>query len=62
MTAVLQEGNRMLDQETLVAFMATSNPAAARAFFEGVLGLTFVEEHEPLVVFRRGNLLSLSQP
>jgi catechol 2,3-dioxygenase-like lactoylglutathione lyase family enzyme len=52
----------MLGQETLVAFMATSKPAAARAFFEGVLGPTFVEEHEHLVVFPDGNLLSLSQP
>ena len=44
----------MLAQETLVAFMATSKPAAARGFFEGVLGLTFVEEHEFLVVFQSG--------
>jgi len=44
----------MLDKETLVAFMATSRPDAARAFFEGVLGLTFVGEHEHLVMFRCG--------
>jgi catechol 2,3-dioxygenase-like lactoylglutathione lyase family enzyme len=44
----------MLENETLVAFLATSKPAAARAFFEGVLGLTFVEEHEHLVVFQSG--------
>ena len=47
----------MLGEETLVAFMATSKPAAARAFFEGVLGLTFVHEHEHLVVFRSGGAL-----
>jgi catechol 2,3-dioxygenase-like lactoylglutathione lyase family enzyme len=41
----------MLAQEKLVAFLATSNPARARAFFEGVLGLTFVEDNEHLVVF-----------
>ena len=44
----------MLGKETLVAFMATSKPDAARAFFEGVLGLTFVGEHEHLVMFRSG--------
>lgn len=44
----------MLDKETMVAFMATSKPEAARAFFEGVLGLTFVTEHEHLVVFQSG--------
>jgi catechol 2,3-dioxygenase-like lactoylglutathione lyase family enzyme len=44
----------MLGSETMVAFMATSKPEAARAFFEGVLGLTFVHEHEHLVVFESG--------
>jgi catechol 2,3-dioxygenase-like lactoylglutathione lyase family enzyme len=44
----------MLGDETLVAFLATSQPSAARAFFEGVLGLSFVEEHEHLVVFTSG--------
>ena len=44
----------MLGKETLVAFMATSKPDAARAFFEGVLGLTFVGEHEHLVMFQSG--------
>jgi catechol 2,3-dioxygenase-like lactoylglutathione lyase family enzyme len=44
----------MLGDETLVAFLGTSQPAAARAFFGDVLGLTFVEEHEHLVVFTSG--------
>jgi catechol 2,3-dioxygenase-like lactoylglutathione lyase family enzyme len=44
----------MLGKETMVAFMATSKPDAARAFFEGVLGLTFVADHEHLVVFESG--------
>jgi catechol 2,3-dioxygenase-like lactoylglutathione lyase family enzyme len=44
----------MLGEETLVAFMATSRPDAARAFFEGVLGLAFVAENEHLVMFRSG--------
>jgi catechol 2,3-dioxygenase-like lactoylglutathione lyase family enzyme len=33
----------MLRDETLVAFLGISNPAAARAFYEGLLGLTFVD-------------------
>lgn len=44
----------MLGEETLVAFMATSKPDAARAFFEGVLGLTFVGDNEHLVMFQSG--------
>jgi catechol 2,3-dioxygenase-like lactoylglutathione lyase family enzyme len=44
----------MLAQETLVAFLATANSQAARAFYEGVLGLTFVLEHEHLIVFQSG--------
>ncbi|HZZ36265.1 MAG TPA: VOC family protein [Caulobacteraceae bacterium] len=52
----------MLGKETMVAFLATSRPDAARAFFEGVLGLTFVHEHEHLVVFSSGAaLLSLQK-
>ena len=41
----------MLANETLVAFLATSKPAAARAFYEGVLGLTFVMDDAHLLVF-----------
>src|SRR5258708_2979162 len=44
----------MLGEETMVAFLATSKPAAARAFFEGVLGLTFAGDNEHLVMFRSG--------
>jgi len=44
----------MLTQETLVAFLATADSKAARAFYEGVLGLTFVGEHEHLVNFQSG--------
>ena len=44
----------MLAQETLEAFLGTTNSAAARAFYEGVLGLTFVDEHEHLVEFDAG--------
>jgi catechol 2,3-dioxygenase-like lactoylglutathione lyase family enzyme len=44
----------MLAQETLEAFLGTSDPAAARAFYEGVLGLRFVDEHEHLIDFDAG--------
>jgi len=44
----------MLAQETLEAFLGTSNSAAARAFYEGVLGLTCIGEHEHLVEFDAG--------
>ena len=45
----------MLSQEKLVAFLGTSNPTAARAFYEGALGLRFVAEHEHLVIFDTGS-------
>ncbi len=45
----------MLAHETLEAFLGTSNSAAARAFYEGVLGLSFVGEHEHLVEFDAGS-------
>ena len=44
----------MLAQETLEAFLATSNSAAARAFYEGVLGLKCTGEHEHLIEFDAG--------
>jgi catechol 2,3-dioxygenase-like lactoylglutathione lyase family enzyme len=44
----------MLAEETLEAFLGATNSAAARAFYEGVLGLTFVSEHEHLIDFDAG--------
>lgn len=44
----------MLAQETLVAFLATTDSARARGFYEGVLGLTFTGEHEHLATFDSG--------
>ena len=41
----------MLADEKLVAFLATAKPEAARAFYEGVLGLAFVMDEAHLVVF-----------
>jgi catechol 2,3-dioxygenase-like lactoylglutathione lyase family enzyme len=44
----------MLAQETLEAFLGTANSAVARAFYEGVLGLTCIADHEHLVDFDAG--------
>jgi catechol 2,3-dioxygenase-like lactoylglutathione lyase family enzyme len=44
----------MLTDERLVGFLATADPKRARAFYEGVLGLTFTGEHEYLVTFDWG--------
>jgi catechol 2,3-dioxygenase-like lactoylglutathione lyase family enzyme len=44
----------MLAQETLVAFLGTSKPAEARAFYEGVLELALVDDHQFLMVFQSG--------
>ncbi|HEV2364685.1 MAG TPA: VOC family protein [Caulobacteraceae bacterium] len=44
----------MLSQETLVAFLATSNPEAARGFYGGVLELTLLFDEEHLMVFESG--------
>ena len=37
-----------------VLFLATANAERARAFYEGVLGLTFVADEPPALVFRVG--------
>ena len=44
----------MLTDERLVAFLATSNAEGARAFYEGVLGLTFAGDNGHLVMFDCG--------
>ena len=44
----------MLEDQRMVAFLATSNPQSARSFYEGVLGLTFAGDHEHLVMFDCG--------
>ncbi len=38
-----------------VLFLATANAERARAFYERVLGLTFVTDEPPALVFRVGN-------
>ena len=44
----------MLAEETLVAFLATSDPERARAFYEGVLELPLVLDNEYLMTFQSG--------
>jgi catechol 2,3-dioxygenase-like lactoylglutathione lyase family enzyme len=44
----------MLGKETLVAFLTTATPDAARAFYEGVLGLELVVDDPHLMVFKSG--------
>ncbi len=41
----------MLGTMDIVAFVPSRNPAKARAFYEGVLGLRFVSEDPFAVVF-----------
>jgi catechol 2,3-dioxygenase-like lactoylglutathione lyase family enzyme len=41
----------MLGDFNLIAFLATTNAARARAFYEGVLGLSFVSEDDFAVVY-----------
>ena len=38
-----------------VLFLATTNPARSRAFYEGLLGLTFVADEPPALVFQVGD-------
>ncbi len=44
----------MLTDETLVAFVTTAAPTQARAFYEGVLGLSLVSDGDHLMVFESG--------
>lgn len=44
----------MLTDETLVAFITTARPQDARAFYEDVLGLSFVSDGDHLMVFESG--------
>jgi catechol 2,3-dioxygenase-like lactoylglutathione lyase family enzyme len=41
----------MLGDFNLIAFLATTNAARARGFYEGVLGLSFVSEDDFAVVY-----------
>jgi catechol 2,3-dioxygenase-like lactoylglutathione lyase family enzyme len=41
----------VLSDQHLVAFVATADPSRARAFYEGILGLTLVEDAPIALVF-----------
>jgi len=47
----------MIDLIKPMLFLATSNAERARTFYEGVLGLTFVADEPPALVFRVGELM-----
>jgi catechol 2,3-dioxygenase-like lactoylglutathione lyase family enzyme len=52
----------ILGTSKLVAFVATTNPTKARAFYEGVLGLRLVEDEQPfaLVFDANGTMLRVT--
>jgi catechol 2,3-dioxygenase-like lactoylglutathione lyase family enzyme len=51
----------MLGQEKLVAMLGTTQPDAARAFFEGALGLTFVGDYPHALMFESGGVRLMVQ-
>jgi catechol 2,3-dioxygenase-like lactoylglutathione lyase family enzyme len=52
----------MLERHEVVAFLATRDAARARAFYEGILGLTLVEESAFALVFdARGTTLRIQK-
>jgi len=51
-----KEANVMLGTARIVAFGATRDSARSRAFYEGVLGLTFIEEDSYACVFDAGGV------
>jgi catechol 2,3-dioxygenase-like lactoylglutathione lyase family enzyme len=49
----------ILGTSKLVAFVATTDPAKARAFYEGVLGLRLAEEEKPFALVFDANGIML---
>jgi catechol 2,3-dioxygenase-like lactoylglutathione lyase family enzyme len=49
----------ILGTSKLVAFVATTNPNKARAFYEGVLGLRLVEDEQPFALVFDANGIML---
>lgn len=45
----------MLGDASATPFIGTTNPAAARAFYEGVLGLHLIADESFAMIFRTGN-------
>jgi catechol 2,3-dioxygenase-like lactoylglutathione lyase family enzyme len=58
----IMTGNSILGGSKLVAFAATTDPAKARAFYEGVLGLRLVADEKPfaLVFDANGTMLRVT--
>ncbi len=54
--------NSILGTSKLVAFVSTTDPARARAFYQGVLGLKLVEDAQPfaLVFDANGTMLRVT--
>ncbi len=48
-------GQQMTRLDNPVLFLATANPERSRAFYEGLLGLEFVADEGPALVFRVGD-------
>lgn len=44
----------MLENQPIIAFIATKNPAVARRFYEDVLGLRFVSDEPAALIFDTG--------
>jgi len=50
--------NTRLAAHPIIAFVLTSDPAKARAFYEGILGLRFISQDRFAIVFEaHGNML-----
>jgi hypothetical protein len=47
-------GKRMMHLDKPVLFLATANAEQSRAFYEGLLGLAFVADEPPALVFQVG--------
>jgi len=50
-----------LGKSPIVAFIATADPARARAFYEGTLGLTVSDEDYALVADANGTMLRIQK-
>src|ERR1700674_4756776 len=51
MRSTVEEARAMLKTADIIAFVATTNPERARAFYEGVLGITLIAAEPFALVF-----------
>ena len=54
---LLSQARNVMRLDNPILFLATANAERSRAFYERVLGLTFVEDQPPALVFRVGDLM-----